>query len=164
MSRPKVTYQLVDPTKHPELAERYKVTVMNTTHIQYGNDETGSGTNVSDMSEQAITNGIVKVTKTAHKTVCFLTGEGEADPDDASAEAEWASSRIQCSVKLQDQLKLIWSPRKGARRLQRDGGCRPDTSAGTHEIDALSNYLKGGGRALSCSSRSRIRLSMRRRS
>ncbi len=38
MQSPKVTYQLVDPTKHPELAERYKVTVMNTTHIQYGND------------------------------------------------------------------------------------------------------------------------------
>ena len=80
---PLITYQLVDPTRHPELAERYKVSVMNTTHIQYGG-EGGSGTNVSDTTEQAITNGIVKVTKTSEKTVCYLTGEGEDDPDDAN--------------------------------------------------------------------------------
>jgi len=33
---PKVSYELVDPDKHPELAERYKVATMGTTRVQYG--------------------------------------------------------------------------------------------------------------------------------
>ena len=61
---PLITYELVDPNRHPELAERYKVTAMNTTHIQYGGDKSGPGTNVTDLTEEAITNGIVKLTKT----------------------------------------------------------------------------------------------------
>ncbi len=36
---PKLTYELVDPDKHPELAERFKVSVMGTTHLQYGGDK-----------------------------------------------------------------------------------------------------------------------------
>ena len=36
---PKVTYEMVDPDKHPELAERYKVTAMGTTRVQYGGQE-----------------------------------------------------------------------------------------------------------------------------
>jgi len=52
------------------------------------------------------------VTKTAHKTVCFLTGEGEADPDDASAGSgmgQFKDSVLGESYKIN---KLIWSPRK----------------------------------------------------
>ena len=145
---PKVTYQLVDPTKHPELAERYKVTVMNTTHIQYGNDETGSGTNVSDMSEQAITNGIVKVTKTAHKTVCFLAGEGEDDPDDASAASgigQFKDSLLGESYKV-DKVNLVTEDKVPAdcSVMVVAGPTRPLVP---HVIDALTDYLKGGGRA-----------------
>src|ERR1700691_167471 len=42
---PKLTYELVDPDKHPELAERFKVSVMGTTHLQYGGADSGEGTN-----------------------------------------------------------------------------------------------------------------------
>jgi ABC-type uncharacterized transport system involved in gliding motility auxiliary subunit len=145
---PKVTYQLVDPTKHPELAERYKVTVMNITHIQYGNDETGSGTNVSDMSEQAITNGIVKVTKTSRKTVCFLTGEGEEDPDDASAASgmgQFKDSLLGESYKV-DKVNLVTEEKvpQDCSVMVVAGPTRPLVP---HVIDALTDYLKGGGRA-----------------
>ena len=51
------------PTSIPELAEKYKVTVMNTTHIQYGDDEKGSGSNVTELTEEALTNAIIRVTK-----------------------------------------------------------------------------------------------------
>jgi len=60
---PKVTYEIVDPDKHPELAERYKVSVMGTTHLQYGGDN-GEGTNVTDLNEQSLTNAIIRATKT----------------------------------------------------------------------------------------------------
>ena len=145
---PKISYQLVDPTKHPELAERYKVTVMNTTHIQYGSDETGSGTNVSDMSEQAITNAIVKVTKTEHKTVCFLAGEGEDDPDDASGAigmGQFKDSLLGESYKV-NKVNLVTEDKvpEDCSVMVVAGPTRPLVQ---HVIDALTDYLKGGGRA-----------------
>jgi ABC-type uncharacterized transport system involved in gliding motility auxiliary subunit len=79
---PKVKFQLVDPDKNPELAERYKVTVMNTTHIQFGDDQKGEGTNVTDLNEQALTNAIIRVTHQGKKVIDFLDGHGEADPDE----------------------------------------------------------------------------------
>src|SRR5713101_5673860 len=79
---PKITYELADPNRHPELADRFKVTTMNTTHLQYGG-AAGAGTNVSEMTEESITNGILKLTSAGSKQVCFTSGEGEADPGDA---------------------------------------------------------------------------------
>jgi ABC-type uncharacterized transport system involved in gliding motility auxiliary subunit len=145
---PLITYELVDPTRHPEVAERYKVTVMNTTHIQYGG-EGGSGTNVSDISEQAITNGILKVTKTSEKTVCFLTGEGEDDPEDAKG----ASGMAQFKEALQgesykiEKVNLVTEAKvpEDCAVMVVAGPTRPLVP---HMIDALNDYLKGGGRAL----------------
>src|SRR5271154_2573399 len=146
---PLITYELVDPNRHPELAERYKVTVMNTTHIQYGSDQTGSGTNVSDMSEQAITNGIVKVTSAQTKTVCFLTGEGEDDPDDndsAGGLGQFKDSLQAESYKI-DKVNLVTEPKvpDNCAVMVVAGPTRPLVP---QVIDALNNYLKGGGRAL----------------
>ncbi|MGD0289102.1 MAG: Gldg family protein [Candidatus Binataceae bacterium] len=145
---PLITHQLVDPTRHPELAERYKVSVMNTTHIQYGG-EGGSGTNVSDTTEQAITNGIVKVTKTSEKTVCYLTGEGEDDPDDANG----ATGMGQFKEALQgesykiDKVNLVTEAKvpEDCAVMVVAGPTRPLVP---HVIDAFNDYLKGGGRAL----------------
>ena len=145
---PLITYQMVDPTRHPELAERYKVSVMNTTHIQY-DGETGAGTNVTDMTEQAVTNGILKVTKTEQKTVCFLTGEGEDDPDDATA----AEGMGQFKEALQgesykiDKVNLVTEAKvpDDCSVMVVAGPTRPLVP---HVIDALNDYLKGGGRAL----------------
>jgi gliding motility-associatede transport system auxiliary component len=145
---PLVTYQLVDPTRHPELAERYKVTVINTTHIQYGG-EGGTGTNVSDMSEQAITNGILKVTKTLQKTVCFLTGEGEDEPDDTNAAAGMGQFKeaLQGESYKIEKVNLLTEAKvpEDCAVMVVAGPTRPLVP---HMIDALNDYLKGGGRAL----------------
>lgn len=145
---PLITYQLVDPTRHPELAARYKVTVTDTTHILYG-DDTGSGTNVSDLTEQAITNGIVKVTKTEHKTICFLTGEGEDDPDDASAATGMGQFKdsLQGESYKVNKVNLVTEAKvpEDCSVMVVAGPTRPLVP---HVIDALNDFLKGGGRAL----------------
>ena len=53
-------------------------------------EDNGEGTNVSEMTEEAITNAIIRVSKATKKTVCFLDGHGEAvaDERDAHGEAE----------------------------------------------------------------------------
>ncbi|MFZ2062870.1 MAG: Gldg family protein, partial [Candidatus Binatus sp.] len=83
---PKLTYELVDPDKHPELAERFKVSVMGTTHLQYGGPDSGEGTNVTDLTEESLTNAIIRATRSTKKVIEFLDGHGEADPDDAETQ------------------------------------------------------------------------------
>ena len=86
-SSPRITFQLIDPDKNPEIATRYNVSRMPTTHIQYGDQ----GTNVGDTTEQAITNGIIKVTSTSTKGACFLQGHGEPAIDDWTTRAASAA-------------------------------------------------------------------------
>lgn len=145
---PLVTYELVDPTRHPELAERYKVTVMNTTHIQYGG-ASGAGVNVTDLNEQTLTNGIVKVTKASQKTICFLTGEGEDDPGEATAGEGMGQFKeaLQGESYIVKKINLVTEPAV-------PGECAVMVVAGPtrplvpHVLAALTDYLNKGGRAL----------------
>ena len=83
----KLSFRMVDPVKDRDLAERFKITEMPTVHIQYGEQ---TATVTRDMTEEAITNGLLKATRATKKVVCFLDGHGEPDPE--SREARGASS------------------------------------------------------------------------
>jgi gliding motility-associatede transport system auxiliary component len=145
---PMVSFQMVDPDRHPELAERYKVSVLGTTHIQYGGAK-GRGTNVTDMTEQAITNGIIKVTKGRTQVVYFLDGHGEADPDDARSPTGFSEAKKALEGENYEVRKLFLAAKPAV-----PGDCNILVIAGPvkplmpHEIDAINKYLKRGGRAL----------------
>ncbi|MBV8773938.1 MAG: GldG family protein [Deltaproteobacteria bacterium] len=145
---PKISYELVDPNRHPEVAERFKVTTMNTTHLQYGGNN-GEGTNVTDLNEEAITNGILKLTSAGSKKVCFISGEGEADPEDAEnpngfAEFKKALEGENYEVK---KINLVTEPNvpDGCSVLVVAGPTRPLVP---HVIESINGYLDHGGRAL----------------
>ncbi|MGH7986205.1 MAG: GldG family protein [Candidatus Binataceae bacterium] len=142
---PQVSYRLIDPVHDPELADRYKVSVNNTTHIQYGKQ----GTNVTDLSEQAITNGILKVIKSANRTVYFVYGEGEGDPSDsrtANGLSQFQSALEGENYKV-ERILLASQPRipEDCNVLVIAGPTRP---LQPHEIDAINDYLERGGRLL----------------
>ncbi|HUN57848.1 MAG TPA: Gldg family protein [Candidatus Binataceae bacterium] len=145
---PLVSYELVDPNRHPELAERYKVATMNTTHIQYGGDD-GQGTNVTDMTEEAITNGLVKLTSSGSKTVCFTGGEGEPDPSQANDPNGFGDFRtaLQGENYTVNTINLVTEDKvpSDCTVLIVAGPTRPLVP---HAIDAINQYLKNGGRAL----------------
>ena len=145
---PKISYELVDPNRHPELADRFKVTTINTTHLQYGGGK-GEGTNVTDLNEEAITNGILKLTSAGSKQVCFTSGEGEADPDDAEnpngfAEFKKALEGENYQVKKLNLVTQAGVPDDCAV-LVVAGPTRPLVP---HVIDSINGYLDHGGRAL----------------
>lgn len=71
-------FQLVDPDKQPDLAERYQIKAYNTVRFEYGNENT----TISQPTEENVTNAIIKVTRTTKKVVCVIEGHGEADIDD----------------------------------------------------------------------------------
>lgn len=145
---PLVSYELVDPNKHPELAERFKVTTMNTTHLQYGG-ETGDGTNVPDLNEGAITNGILKLVTSVTKTACFTTGEGEGELDEAQAAAGF--NEFQKGLEGENytvkKVNLVSEASVPAdcTVLILAGPTRPLVP---HEIDTINEFLDHGGRVL----------------
>src|SRR5438045_2086659 len=136
---------MVDPDKERDLAERYKVTELPTIHIQYG-DQTATVTR--DMTEEAITNGLIKATRTTKKVACFIDGHGE--PDIESREARGFSS-------LKDALtNENYETRKVLLATEQDvpPECTVLIAVGTekplfeHEVEVLSNYLRAGRSAL----------------
>jgi ABC-type uncharacterized transport system involved in gliding motility auxiliary subunit len=72
---PKVKVHLVDPDRSPDLVSKFGITTLKSVRIGYGNESTV----VNTPTEEAITNGIIKVTQTTRKIVCFVTGHGEPD-------------------------------------------------------------------------------------
>jgi ABC-type uncharacterized transport system involved in gliding motility auxiliary subunit len=145
---PKISYELVDPNRHPELADRFKVTTMNTTHLQYGGAK-GSGTNVTDSTEEAITNGILKLTSAGSKQVCFTTGEGEADPDDAENPNGFAEFKkdLEGENYQVKKINLVTEEKipEDCAVVVIAGPTRPLVP---HLIEAINGYLDRGGRVL----------------
>jgi len=145
---PKVSLEIVDPDKHPELAEKYKVSVMGTTRVQYGGDE-GEGTNVSELSEENLTNAIIKVTKGGKKVIYFLDGHGEGNPDDSEHPSGMASLRQALEGEGFEVKKVVL-----ASQAEVPADCNILVIAGPrkpltqHELDQIDGYLKRGGRAV----------------
>ena len=146
---PKVTYELVDPDKHPELAERFKVTTMGTTRVQYGGADSNDGTNVTELSEENLTNAIIKVAKGSKKVVDFLDGEGEGDPDDAKSQNGFASLKQALEGEGYTVRKLFLASKP---EVPSDSNlvvvAGPTREVSQHVVDALEAYLKRGGHAL----------------
>jgi len=74
---PQVSFELIDPDRQPELAQKYGITAYNTVRLEYGNNST----TVTQPTEETITNAIIKVTRATQQTVCFVEGHGEPDVD-----------------------------------------------------------------------------------
>jgi ABC-type uncharacterized transport system involved in gliding motility auxiliary subunit len=144
-SSPRITFQLIDPEKNPEIATRYNVTRMPTTHIQYGDQ----GTNVSETTEQAITNGIIKVTSSSTKGACFLQGHGEPAIDDMDNAGGFGRAAQALAGENYDvkPLMLMTAPKvpPACVVVIVAGPIKPMFPA---EVDAIDSYLKNGGRAL----------------
>ncbi|HKC85553.1 MAG TPA: GldG family protein, partial [Blastocatellia bacterium] len=78
---PRLSYERIDPNQRPEVARQYNLKRMRDIVVAAGErNET-----ISDTSEQAVTNAILKVTREKLKTVCFVEGHGEKSLSDTKA-------------------------------------------------------------------------------
>jgi ABC-type uncharacterized transport system involved in gliding motility auxiliary subunit len=138
------SYEMVDPDQRPEMAQQYEVTQYGTLVIVYGDNST----RVNDLSEEVLTNALVRITGAETKRIYFVTGHGEPDitaretPDGlgqlaASLENEGAEVVPLLLATVPDvpadaSLLIVASPQ------------RPFLE---NEIESLSRYLDRGGRA-----------------
>jgi ABC-type uncharacterized transport system involved in gliding motility auxiliary subunit len=74
-----------DPLKRPDLAKKYNVETSGEVVISYK----GKQNTTSDLTEEALTNAIIKITRSKNKIIYLLKGHGERDP--ASEDREGAS-------------------------------------------------------------------------
>src|SRR5262249_58700852 len=141
----RVETRIVDPDKEPTLAEQMKITTVPSVHLQYGKESFV----VTQPTEETITNGIIRVTRSGKKVVYFTEGFGEpsfqnADDPKGYSEAKLALEQENYEVKplLLPSLEQIPDD---ASVVILDGPNRPLTDAA---IAALDTYLKRGGHLL----------------
>ncbi|MEZ0311785.1 MAG: GldG family protein [Myxococcota bacterium] len=75
----KLTYEMVDVANRPDLVERYSLQQNGPRIVVIAGE---NDARVKDISEEALTNAVAKVTQSGAKAVYFLTGHGERDLDD----------------------------------------------------------------------------------
>jgi ABC-type uncharacterized transport system involved in gliding motility auxiliary subunit len=143
----KVTFTIVDPDKQPDLAEKFQITTVPAIHLQYGDRSNV----VNKLTEEELTNGLIRVTRAETKTVYFLEGHGEPNIDEVQEPKGYGQIKIALDNESYEVKKLVLS--EGAAvpddaNLVIVGGA--ERSLLPHETQALDAYLKKdkGGRAL----------------
>jgi len=141
----RVKFRAIDPNRHPEMAREFKIQRVNTLHISYGTEST----NITETTEEAITNAILKLTKVSKKTVYFLTGHGEPKTDDRQNDQGYASVKeaLENEGFKVDDLLLSTQEKvpEGTSLLIIAGAKKPLFD---HEMKAIEKYAKVGGRLL----------------
>ncbi|MGH9467742.1 MAG: GldG family protein [Terriglobales bacterium] len=139
-----VDVQFVDPDRHPQMARQYKIQTYGSIVIFSG----GQQQIVTSMTEQDVTNAIVRVLKGAKKVIYFAAGDGERSPDDSGRNGYSAlKTALEAENFTVKPLVLAQTPKVPA-------DCAALIVAGpTHplllpEVTAISNYINGGGDAL----------------
>ncbi len=141
-SRVSVSY--IDPDSKPELTREMNVSTYGTLFVEYAGDREKA----NSVSEEDITNTIIRVIKGQEKTACFMSGHGEADLEDAErngfvgakTETEGANFKTQAVSLLENPV------------VPED--CTVMVAAGPAndylepEIDILKKYVENGGRAV----------------
>ncbi len=73
----KVKLEIIDPDRHPELAEAKGINTYGTIVFDYQ----GQQTRITEPQEDRITNSLLRVSRKTSWVIYFITGHGEADPE-----------------------------------------------------------------------------------
>lgn len=141
---PKVKVEYVDPDKNPQAARAAGIREFGTAVVQVG-----ARTDVAkSMTEEGITGAFIRDLKSTTRTVCFVSGSGEHQLDDSDREG---LSRFKDLLSKDDYESKTVSLLEHA---EVPSECTTLVVAGPTrnyeqpEVDAIKEYVEGGGRAL----------------
>ena len=141
---PKVHLDYVDPDKNPNAARAAGVTKYGTTVVQVGTKKEDA----NSLTEEDVTGAIIRDLKTNTREVCFLTGSGERQIDDADRSG---------LSHFKDLLTKDDYTSKSINLLQKaeiPSDCTVIVATGPKsdyqqpEVDAIQKFVEGGGRAM----------------
>lgn len=139
---PRFTYELVDPDMNPLLAKRYEITLPGVIVFESGDKKE----KVRDVTEESMTNSILKVTKAGKKTVYFLTGHDEMSVDETGNDG---MSLLKASLE-----KEVYQAKSLSftidKKVPDDAAvvviAGPKKPLHNEELDILKAYMEKGGR------------------
>lgn len=139
------TFEMVDPDERPQMAQEMEITQYGTLVITDGEERT----RITEVTEQALTNAVIRFTAAREKLVYYVTGHGE--PDLEAAQDPAGFSRFVASLGNEgnrvEELLLAAVPDVPA-----DADllvvAAPQRAYLDNEVEALSRYLDRGGKAL----------------
>lgn len=141
-----IRVQAIDPAKEPQLVEQYKINLAgNRVVVRAGDREE----KIDDITEEAITNALIRLRHGTAKRVYFTTGHGESDFEDDQTERGLDLIRIAMdnegleAVKL-SVLEIIDVPDNAAAVVV----AGPQAPFLPQEVEILERYLAEGGRVL----------------
>ena len=141
---PKVHLDYVDPDKNPQAARAAGITKYGTTVVQIG----AKKEEAKNMTEEDVTGAIIRDLKSNTRKVCFLTGGGERQIDDADrpgfSHLKDLLSKDDYTTKSISLLEKAEVPSDCTVVVV--GGPKSDYQQ--PEVDALKKYVEGGGRAM----------------
>lgn len=141
---PKIKYEFIDPDKNPGLVKRYEVTQDGTAILESGDRDT----RITAVTEEDVTNAIIKITRETKKVVYFLAGHGEHDSED--------SQEGGMSFAKDDLVKQGYEVKKLSLALSAGfpADCAllvvpgPVKDFVLNEYDTVKKYIEAGGRVL----------------
>jgi ABC-type uncharacterized transport system involved in gliding motility auxiliary subunit len=144
-ARQHVETRMVDPDKEPQLADQLKITAIPAVALQYGKESFV----VAQPTEETITNGVIRVSRTGKKTVYFTEGFGEPSITDQDDPKGFAAAKLALEQENYEVKSLLLPSVENvpddATVVVLAGPTRPLTDAA---VAALGNDLKRGGHLL----------------
>src|SRR6202453_485678 len=140
---PKIHIEYVDPDKNPQLARAAGIRDFGTAVVQIGDKKDTA----KSVTEEGLTGAFIRDLKGTTRTVCFVGGSGEHAIDDT--ERDGFSQFKDLVSKDEYQARAI----DLLQKAEVPADCTTVVIAGpTHnyqqpEVDAIKNYVEGGGRA-----------------
>jgi len=140
---PKVHIQYVDLDKNPQVAREANVTEYGTAVVQVGSRKEAA----KSMTEEGITGAFIRDLKNNTRTVCFISGSGEHQIDDAERKGysrfKELLSKDEYETKSINLLQKAEVPEECTVLVA--GG--PTSDYLQPEVDAIKKYVENGGRA-----------------
>ncbi|MCX6111962.1 MAG: GldG family protein [Proteobacteria bacterium] len=136
-----ISYEVVDPNKDPIKARNNNITNYGTVIASVNNNEA----RFESLTEEDITNSIIKLTRTGKKKIYFLSGHGERDIDSDNAEDYSFIKKIitgQSYTAEKLNLLTLKTVPQDANLLIIAG---PKKIFFEKEISAIQNYIKNNG-------------------
>jgi gliding motility-associatede transport system auxiliary component len=140
---PKVHVEYVDPDKNPQLAREAGIRNLGAAVVQVG----AKKEEAKSMTEEGITGAFIRDLKSNTRTVCFVTGSGEHQPNDTDREG--LSGFKDLLGKDDYESKTI----DLLQKAEVSSDCTTLVVAGPTrnyeqpEVDAIKKYVEDGGRA-----------------
>lgn len=140
----RLSYERIDPQQRLEMARQYKVQHMGDIVVATGD----RSEIITDTSEQAVTNAILKVTREGMKTICFAEGHGEKSLSDTQPSGYSIVEQRLKDENYQHKTVLLVKEQQVPAECAALIVAGPKQSVTPHEAAMIGKYLDSGGKAM----------------